>query len=50
MTIAKDNNIKKGEKIIDDMNLVIKNWNDYAQKAGVRSDLKERIYQNLTIL
>jgi serine/threonine-protein kinase HipA len=50
MTIAKDNNFKKGEKIIDDMNLVIKNWNDYAQKAGVRSDLKERIYQNLTIL
>jgi serine/threonine-protein kinase HipA len=50
MTIAKDNNIKRGEKIIDHINLVVKNWNDYAQQADVRSDLRERIYQNLNVL
>nr|WP_317175352.1 HipA domain-containing protein [Cyclobacterium xiamenense] len=50
MTIAKDNNIKKGERIIDEINLIIKSWNDYAKQAGVRTDLKERIHQNLNIL
>lgn len=50
MTIAKDNNLKKGEKIIDDINMVIKTWDDYAKQAGVRTDLKQRIYQNLNIL
>jgi len=50
MTIAKENNIKKGEKIIDDVNMVIKNWDNYAKQAGVRSDLQHRIYQNLNIL
>jgi serine/threonine-protein kinase HipA len=50
MTIAKDNNIKKGEKIINQINIVIKTWDDYAKQAGVRSDLKQRIFQNLNIL
>jgi len=50
MTIAKDNNIKKGEKIIDEINLVIKSWEVYAKQAGVRKDLQERIKQNLNIL
>lgn len=50
MTIAKDNNIKKGEKIINEINLVIKSWNAYAKQAGVRADLKQRIFQNLNIL
>lgn len=50
MTIAKDNNIKKGEKIIDEINLVVKTWNQYADRAEVRSDLKERIGQNLNTL
>ena len=50
MTIAKDNNIKKGEKIVEDTNLVVKSWNVYANQAGVRTDLKERICQNLNIL
>lgn len=50
ITIAKDNNIKKGEKIIDEINLVVKSWNKYAKQAGVRTDLKERILQNLNIL
>ncbi|MEA1878495.1 MAG: type II toxin-antitoxin system HipA family toxin [Bacteroidota bacterium] len=46
MTIAKDNNIKRGEKIIKEINLVIKSWVGYAKQAGVRNDLQERIQQN----
>lgn len=47
MTIAKDNNLKKGEKIIDEIIAVVKSWDQYAKQAGVRNDLKERINQNL---
>lgn len=50
MTIAKDNNIKKGEKIVEDINLVVKSWTAYAKQAGVRTDLQERIRQNLNTL
>ena len=50
MTIAKDNNIKKGEKIIEDINLIVKSWNSYAKQAGVRTDLQQSIYQNLNVL
>lgn len=50
MSIAKNNNIKKGEKIIDEINLIIKSWNEYAKQAGVRTDLQQRIHQNLNVL
>ena len=50
MTIAKDNNIKRGEKIIEKINLVVKSWAEFAKQAGVRKDLQERIQQNLNIL
>ncbi len=50
MTIAKDNNIKKGSKIIDDINSIVNSWNTYATRAGVRNDLKERIQANLNTL
>ena len=50
MTIAKDNTIKKGEKIITEINSIIKSWHAYAKKAKVRSDLKDRIHTNLNIL
>ncbi len=50
MTIAKDNNIKKGEQIITEINSVVKSWKEYAKKAKVRSDLTERIHTNLNIL
>jgi serine/threonine-protein kinase HipA len=49
MTIAEDNNIKKGEKIIDEVNLIVKSWNDFAKQAGVRNDLQQRIHQNLNV-
>lgn len=48
MTLAKDNNIKKGEKIIDEINSVVKSWEKYASQAAVREDLKERIARSLT--
>jgi len=47
MTIAKDNNIKKGEKIIEDINSIVKSWHKYAERAKVRKALKERIKGNL---
>lgn len=50
MTIAKDNNIKKGSKIIDDINSIVNSWNTYATRAGVRNDLNERIHANLNTL
>lgn len=50
MTIAKDNNIKKAEQIIDDINQTIESWPTYANIARVRADLQERISQNLNTL
>lgn len=47
MTLARDNNIKKGSRIIDDINSVIILWKKYAEQAGVRNDLKEKINSNL---
>ncbi|MCB9231675.1 MAG: type II toxin-antitoxin system HipA family toxin [Bacteroidia bacterium] len=47
MTIANDNNIKKGRNIIDHINSVVKSWNQYAEQARVRDDLRENIYRNL---
>ncbi|WP_439130983.1 type II toxin-antitoxin system HipA family toxin, partial [Polaribacter sp.] len=50
MTIAKDNNIKKGEKIIEDINAVVGNWKFYAKKVEVRKDITNRIHNNLNLL
>jgi len=47
MTIAKDNSIKKGEKIIEDINSIVKSWHKYAERAKVKKVLKERIKSNL---
>lgn len=50
LTIAKANNIKKAQKIIDDINNEIKKWLNYANEVGVREDLKETIQKNLHTL
>lgn len=50
MTIAVANNIKKGERIIEEVNSVIKSWRDYAKRAGVKSELENYINQNLNLL
>ena len=47
MTIANDNNIKKGKIIIEEINEVVRSWKDYADQAQLRNDLKERIHLNL---
>ena len=49
MTIARDNNIKKGALIIEEINNVVSQWPTYAKKASVRTDLAERIANNLNI-
>ncbi len=50
MTVAKQNNIKKGEKIIDSINEVVSSWSTYAGIAGVRTDLTEKVHTHLNVL
>jgi len=50
MTIARDNNIKKGEQIIDDINQVIKNWKDFASQSKVNIIKAKTISENLHYL
>ena len=50
MTIAKANNIKKGEKIIDEINEVVKQWGDFASKVKVRPDLHQDILIHLNTI
>ena len=47
MTIAHDNNIKKGKKIIQEINDTVHSWNTYAKRANLRTDLQNRIQKNL---
>ncbi len=47
MTIAKNNNIKKGEAIIDEINKVVKSWGDFSSKAKVPKDKDQLISKNL---
>ncbi|MEX0361481.1 MAG: hypothetical protein AB3N10_10915 [Allomuricauda sp.] len=50
LTIAKDNNLKRGKSILEEINAVVKSWKTYAQQAGVRKDLEERIHGNLNVI
>ena len=50
MTIAQDNNIKKGRKIIKEINAIVKSWAKYAKKADVGKELGHRIQNNLNTL
>jgi len=50
LKISKENNLKKGERIIEEINLIVKNWNAFAKKAGVREDLIRTIYNSLNTL
>jgi len=50
MTVAKANNIKKGEKIIKDINTVVKNWKYFASRAKVKNELLQRTQDNLHTL
>lgn len=50
MTLAHANNIKKGDKIIEDIKYTVSNWNDYAEQAEVSSELRGFIEKNLVAL
>lgn len=50
LTISKANNIKKGEKIIEEINSIVKEWSRFASKANVRKDLTNTIQINLHTL
>lgn len=50
MTIATANNIKKGEKIIDEIKFVISNWQQYAEDVKVAPKLRDMITKNLIAL
>ena len=50
MAIAKSNNIKKGEKIIQEIKSVVGRWKTYADKVNVDKELKDLISKNLVAL
>ncbi len=47
MILARANNIKKGEQIIQEINTIVKSWKDFARQAKVRKDLLDTIQINL---
>ena len=47
MTVAKTNNIKKGKEIVEEINTVVRKWDDFASRVNVREDLKRNIKDNL---
>lgn len=47
MTIAKNNNIKKGEVIIDEINKIVKSWGDFSLLAKVPKEKHQLISKNL---
>jgi serine/threonine-protein kinase HipA len=49
MTIAKSMNIKKAERIIAEINAVIKNWTEYANRVGVEKDKRNMIKELLLV-
>lgn len=50
MLVAEQNNIKQADKIINQINKVVKSWRSYAKLAIVRKDLTDRIYENLNTI
>lgn len=50
MTVAKANNIKKGEKIIKEINTVVKSWKDFANRTKVKKEFLQTIQENLHTL
>jgi len=47
LTIAKSNNIKKADKIIEEIKTVVCNWKKYAKKVNVNEKLTSSITENL---
>ena len=49
MQLAKLNNIKKAESIIEELSYVVRKWSDFASQAKVRDDLYERINSMINV-
>lgn len=47
MALALTNSIKKGEQIIKEIKKIVSHWGDYAEQAGVSSELRGYITKNL---
>ncbi|MDD2983521.1 MAG: hypothetical protein PHQ74_09035 [Crocinitomicaceae bacterium] len=43
MSIAKENSIKKGKAIIENISKIVANWNEFAEKAKVEKQLTKTI-------
>jgi serine/threonine-protein kinase HipA len=50
MSVANENNIKKGDQIIDTINKIVENWSDFAIKAKVSDTNYKIIKSNLHTL
>ena len=50
LKIARENSIRKGEEIINQINVVIKSWEKYASEAGVSRERVIHIQKNLNRL
>jgi len=50
LTIAKANNLKKGEAIVEEINTTIKQWNEFAAQARVLDEITNHIQSNLHTL
>ena len=47
MKIATDNNIRKGEKIIEEIKTVVRDWKKYSVQANVSLELSRSILKTL---
>ena len=43
MSIAKENSIKNGKAIIENISKIVANWNEFAEKAKVEKQLTKTI-------
>ena len=50
LDVAYQMNVKKAPKILDEINNIVSEWNSYAEKFSVHSDLKEVINKTLVLI
>ncbi|HAH49884.1 MAG TPA: toxin HipA, partial [Balneola sp.] len=50
LDVAYQMNVKKASKILDEINNIVSEWNSYAEKFSVHSDLKEAINKTLVLI
>lgn len=50
LDVAYQMNVKKAPNILDEINNIVSEWNSYAEKFSVHSDLKEAINKTLVLI